>query len=313
MVPPSGVHLLETERPLLRLGSCGTFQYAICPQEGSVWQLICGPGDGLGRSRLSLCLASGEVSAEPTKIAESLVEYLARVAARGGRPPVVPFTNAGPSDGDVAAVRRTLRAEQPAGLHERWLASVRRMSALIESDDRFDGKPLELGPPLSEAGLRELEHRLGCAVPPALGAALTAIAGVARFWWSAETTAPGELREVDQGGSDVHGLWDVEQMVEMNAWVREDGVDDVLVFTGAEGNYIGIVVDDETDDAPVVFVDHEGGEFLLAPDFETFMTRWTSLGCPGTEFYCLRPFLDEGALVDDGIADLWRAWLFGSD
>ncbi len=311
VVPPSGVQLLETARPLLRLGSCGAFQYAMCPKEGSVWQVPCGQGDEVGRCILSPFLSSGEISAEPTKIADSLADYLASVAERGGRPPVVPFVNLRASASDVAATRAMLEAETPSDLHGRWVTSLTRMSALIEAEELVSGQPLQMGPPLSAAELGDLERELGVAIPRAFASALTNVAGTIRMSWSAETTAPGDLRDVDQGGSDAYGIWDASALVEMNAWVREDGVEDVLVFTGSDGTYIGIAMDEESDDAPVVYLDEMGDEFLLAPDFDTFMTRWTSLGCPGTDLYCLRPFLVKGELIEGGLADEWRDWLYG--
>jgi hypothetical protein len=63
----------------------------------------------------------------------------------------------------------------------------------------------------------------------------------------------------------------------------------------------------------VVYLDHEAGEMhgrVLAPDFETFITCWSRLGCVGPEWWSLEPFMTRTGLQDSNErAHGWRYWL----
>lgn len=89
--------------------------------------------------------------------------------------------------------------------------------------------------------------------------------------------------------------------------------------TDGGGNYLALRRTEGTTHWPVYFVHHEADSIvghgrLLAPDFLTFITVWSRLGCPGPDFDALEPFLaDAGISAKSEPAQAWLGWLGWSD
>jgi len=77
------------------------------------------------------------------------------------------------------------------------------------------------------------------------------------------------------------------------------------------GDMLMLELSGNGDNAPVLYVDHEQGDpaQVLAPDFVSFMDRWTLLGCIGPENWEMEPYLGEGGLDPENHTSLaWRRW-----
>jgi hypothetical protein len=86
----------------------------------------------------------------------------------------------------------------------------------------------------------------------------------------------------------------------------------VFIFVG-NGDYVAFDMTHGDQNCPVIYLDHEGGDFngcRLGLNFVDFITRWSNLGCPDPLILYL--FHDPGRnlLMDSGeIAENWKRWL----
>ncbi|WP_254509143.1 SMI1/KNR4 family protein [Anatilimnocola floriformis] len=56
------------------------------------------------------------------------------------------------------------------------------------------------------------------------------------------------------------------------------------LIPAGNGDHVGLYVRDDTDDPPVVFLCHDGGSAIIAPNLDTFLRRWEDVGYLGVEF-----------------------------
>ncbi len=314
VLPAKELDVMQTDDgPVLAFGLTGAMRITLCPRRGSVWLVPMPTTNSSAANILGPFLASGEISETPVEVAPSIPAYLHALARRGGRP-----LSLAPAVTPPGAVEST--REQPnrlattplADLHEQWLAHWRHTVAVIARGDQLcTVVPLRVADPLTEAELHAIEESLGRPLPATFARALTTLAGSVEFAWSCDRTPPGELRDITGGGSDAYGLWDAHALVEMNAYLAEEHGPSFLAFTGQDGDWLAFDMRDGSPDPPVVLISHEAVDadecVLLAPDFESFMTRWSALSCP--DVGSIPQLIDDRGLVEDGLAGTWRAWL----
>ncbi|MCI0340660.1 MAG: SMI1/KNR4 family protein [Planctomycetales bacterium] len=201
-----------------------------------------------------------------------------------------------------------------------------RWEAVCDAVVRLGGEAerLEPEPPARPKGVEKVERKLGRKLPDSFRRVLLDSSRLVSGSWRVpeEIALPEDLRGIGWGEC----RWGLENLTLLEEHRLEsikqvypnpkDPVDVVyhqalLWLDIANGDDLGFALGAAAD-APVVYLDHEGGKNhgrVLGENFADFMERWTRLGCPGPEWWAWERFLSaDGRLLDPDspIARRWR-------
>jgi ankyrin repeat protein len=230
-------------------------------------------------------------------------------------------------------------AEALAKMEQIWQDNLVAMIELA----RWRGTEWETSYPEREAGLSAaeltaLETQLGEPLPPQLRWALSRTRKWKFSWRCSDIDEPlGDLRSC-YGSGIRDAVWDGEQITglrdSMKSWVEmyADGDEDDetelnAAFWAAHFPFADLANGDmltidmrntNPQQQPVRYFSHENdglhGE-TLAPDFFSFISRWTALGCFGEEWWSWQPFLrhlgnrNNEFDLQGALTKKWRDWL----
>lgn len=214
-------------------------------------------------------------------------------------------------------------------LWERWIDNWKWINDVAEKRNWNIIDRLEIGPPIGQIELGQIEKEIGTKLPPSYVDVVTNYSRAVTFYIDIEGEEPeGEFNPLFSIGYE--GLWSVEDLpvmkISYDNWVKEcfpDADNDydrvwhnkIPFISVATGDLIAFDVSVNTDEFPVVFLSHDGSEFhgkRLGYNFTDFMTRWSNIGCFGPEDWQLEVFHDtnENVLLLDGDkVERWKAWL----
>lgn len=227
-------------------------------------------------------------------------------------------------------------------LFQSWVAEWQLMEDVVKALDFKLPQPVKIAAPTSAIELASLERAAGVKFPEQLATVLTQHARAVHFSWQ----VPAHRRALDGDiayptRSGLHrSIWDVAEMAEFAipnflGWKRDlkdreqseaknvpEMWDNQFPFASlVNGDMLTIDVSDAEGARQLVrYFSHklEGVHgYALAPNFATFMTVFSKLGCAGTEQDSLSlfmPKIDHGkrtaflSATDDG-AFAWVGWL----
>ena len=209
--------------------------------------------------------------------------------------------------------------------YARW---VTRWQVALDACKGKGGEASELVimPPASEEAIAQVEADLGLNLPSSFRSVLLDFSSQVDVAWRLpdEAVLPFEL----EGSFRGHCEWSLEDVTELNAWLkdflRQEGDDfsenwhNALLFSHVpNGDYLAFDMR-ITPDPPVIYLSHEedeGQARRLGSNFSDFVERWVLLGCPGNEDWQMIPFLSNATSGLDAYGEnarKWREW-FGLD
>lgn len=217
---------------------------------------------------------------------------------------------------------------------------VSRWQAAIDACQRKGGEQgkLLIGPPATTEAVADVESALGRPLSPSFKRVLLDFSAEVEVFWSLPDDVSWSLPETYWQIFSGECNWSLSRMTkiasEYEEWLEVVGVNDPYVrlwygkpyrlwhgkmaFAQA-GNGDDIAFDIEhSQDAPVVYLSHNGGEghgYCLGNDFIDFIERHSLLGCAGYDHVQMMPFLPDatsGLDTHGENARKWREW-FGLD
>lgn len=223
------------------------------------------------------------------------------------------------------------------GIWQEWQELWRSMQALAAKRG-WKVAPLRIGLPASEAEVSALEAKHGRRVPPQLREILTSYAGRVEFGWHVPShLMPLEKVHLPYTGGIRHLLWDMSHIDEhaipnFRGWREQISHDDLSEapnrpemwehqFPFADlpnGDMLTIDVSGRAEPHPVRYFSHELEGIhgiAIAPDFVTFISEYSRLGCAGSEQNEWYPLLGEEVgdrhylSSKSAGAQKWQAWL----
>jgi hypothetical protein len=171
-------------------------------------------------------------------------------------------------------------------------------------------RPFELKPLVDITDIILLEENLNIRYPNDFKHVLTNYASSVEFYWHMEEEEPEEEFRGIFCGAGRGYLWDFSTLKndykDYRGWVEqcfpnpEDEYDKIwhnkVPFIDVpNGDMIVFDTSVSVDNSPVLYLSHDGSEFhghRLAKNFIDFITRWSNLGCVGTEDWQFEPFYD---------------------
>ncbi|MBO9199537.1 MULTISPECIES: SMI1/KNR4 family protein [Niastella] len=214
-------------------------------------------------------------------------------------------------------------------LWERWVSDWRWIMTTAQKRNWYI-RPIEIKPPVDITEIILLEENIGIRYPQEFKYVLTNYSSGVYLKWCIEGEEPkNELKEVFSGGG--RGcLWDFsflrKDFDNYTGWVTkcfsnpEDSYDKIWhnkvpFIDVANGDVIAFDTSESTIESPIIYLSHDGSDFhgkRLAKNFIDFITKWSNLGCVGTEDWQFEPFYDHEKmeLMDAGPqVDRWKDWL----
>lgn len=183
----------------------------------------------------------------------------------------------------------------------------------------YGGKvgPYSIEAPATEDELQAVEAHLGLRLPTAFREVLSVFAKRTDLAWrirQANDLAP--IPAISDGNIG----WDIDELLACDVARRsyadiypEDATtwDHKLAFLYLpNGDLLALALD--RPGVPVVYLDHEGGDFhgrVLGPDFPAFITQWSAVGGCGPESWVLERVTGaDGIDLDTVDAVSWREW-----
>lgn len=194
----------------------------------------------------------------------------------------------------------------------------------------WDYEDLKISPPVDIKEIERVETALGISFPFEFKHILSEYSSSVNLFWQIQNEeTEGEFREVFRGGGRGY-LWDFRQFEELyegyKGWVEncfsnhDDPYDKVWhnkipLLRVMNGDMIGFDTTKSNTNCPIVYLSHDDGELhghKLANNFIEFITRWTAIGCVGTEDWQFKPFYDFDKMEitkTDAVIKRWKIWL----
>jgi cell wall assembly regulator SMI1 len=200
---------------------------------------------------------------------------------------------------------------------------------MIAKKRNWDHDPLLIKPPVKLSQITQLEKELGINYPSAFKTVLTEYASGVRFGWQIEgEETEGEFKGVFCGCGRGY-LWDFGTLKDdYENYIKQlegfPNIDDeydrvwhnkIPFLDVPNGDTIAFDIAKGLENSAVVYLSHEGDDFhgsRLGENFIEFITRWSNLGCIGTEDWQYEPFYDseKRKLRDHApVIERWKQWL----
>jgi len=182
-----------------------------------------------------------------------------------------------------------------------------------EAQRDIQHEPLEaharIAPPLTALGRKRLEAHMRRTLPPPLRAFLEKGSRNCYLHYCWQTPSDLQSLAEETGERTLYGgtaLCNAKEMITWQEWCREGPtghLDDLppkdkelwshavpFAFTGA--NFLALYDKEDDRDPPVAYLRHDGGSFLLAPNFDEFLRQWEQLCYLGPDWWFLSAFRD---------------------
>ncbi len=298
----------------LRPGGAGTL-FGLAPPPGftpspALYRKAC---DALSRWLPALDEASAQ------ELARAVARHELAVALPAELRPAPIETSPAVDPDRLAQTRDRLRQLEPLWSARAWAELTDRWSALTDRGRAgLNGAvPLALGEPASAEAITRVEDRIGRRLPESLLRAFRNADEVEFEWTLPAFRQPPEGLTALRAGGFPEGLWRLSDLPGLIHEARSWALDEFdhewrtsVPFAGLNGVYLALM------GKRVVFLDHErdrarGHGRVLAPDLESFVDRWTALGCPDPSSWDrLAPFMGaDGLDPEREDSRRWRAWL----
>lgn len=218
--------------------------------------------------------------------------------------------------------------QHQASFGSHWVAA---WQAAMHASSAHGGetRPLSIEAPASCDDVRLVELKIGVSIPKSFARVLTEFSSsVSVHWTLPQSTVgqPWECKEIFGGIFD----WNLKSLPEMHSncleleriWDCDDAVSTVFhnvipVIDVMNGDFIALDLKEGMNER-VIYLSHDANPdehgIVLANDFIDFMNRWTQLGSPGPEGWCLTPFVgfpDSGIRPEGLVGRRWSEWFFG--
>jgi ankyrin repeat protein len=218
-----------------------------------------------------------------------------------------------------------------------WLSELRKMQAIVRRRG-WEAVPLEIDPPATEAEIRSIEISHGLTMPAQLREVLLLVSARVHFGWSIPSVfRPLEGLNLPTSGGLHDSLWSLDH-INREAIASFNRLRDHIANLGdgeepnapemwnnqfpfaalGEGDALTIDMTSPRGPQPVRYFSsaREGlHHHIIAPDFFSFVTAYTRLGCAGRDHDDWFRFIgeDDGELryldPDSEGGRRWRAWL----
>lgn len=213
-------------------------------------------------------------------------------------------------------------------LWTKWKNDWDFMISVAEKKD-WDYSEPEIKKAVSEEEIAALEKELGVIYPFDFKQILTEYASAVHFNWHMDEDEIEGFESLFCGGSDGL-LWDFKYLKPFYesylGWIKQcfaDPSDEynkvwhnkIPFLEVGNGDRIAFDIPDDEGNCPIIFLSHDGSDFhgsRLAANFIDFITRWSNIGCIGTEDWQLEVFydFDQKILMDDSsVIDEWKKCL----
>jgi len=213
-----------------------------------------------------------------------------------------------------------------------WKEWVRNWNWVLDIAKKrnWDNDELVIKSPVSIAKVEEIENEFNFSYPTDFKTVLTKYSSGILFNWQIEhEETEGEFRQIFCGGGRGY-LWDFETLrTDYSNYLGsvneafpnlEDDYDRIwhnkIPFLDVpNGDVIAFDASGKKENGSVIYLSHDGSDFhghRLAENFIEFISRWSNIGCVGTEDWQYEPFYDyeKMTLRDKGEAiDRWKQWL----
>jgi hypothetical protein len=212
---------------------------------------------------------------------------------------------------------------------DKWLTNWNWILEIAKRRN-WNSNPLIIKPPISIEKINQIEAKLQIKYPLEFKTVLTNFSSGVLFRWQIKNEETvGEFREIFCGCGRGY-LWDIKTLKRdfenYNGWVKEcfPDIDDeydkiwhnkVPFLDVPNGDVIAFDTSERQENCPIVYLSHDGSDFhghILAENFIEFISRWSNLGCTGTEDWQFEPFYDYDKQTlknSDQIIDRWKTWL----
>lgn len=194
----------------------------------------------------------------------------------------------------------------------------------------WDYEPLNVQPTVPAVDITVLEAELGLEYPSDFKEVLIRYSGAVHLSWHMGEDNPGGIyREIFCGGGRGY-LWDFDRLKDnydyylgwMDAILSEGELDKYDKIWQNKIPFINVLNGDmiafgeATEQGhPVIYLSHENDELHGCPlghNFVDFISRWSNIGCVGTEDWQFEPFYDfkKRELKTEGReVERWKEWL----
>lgn len=184
-----------------------------------------------------------------------------------------------------------------------WDRIVQQWQAVLDAVARLGGEASELviEAPASEREVTAMERQLDVTLPSSLREALLNFSKKVQFSWylPEDFPRPEALEEIAFGGFELS----LGRIVEIELRRREvvnqmrahDAGPEVIASWDKRFAFLDISIGDclaieqsRSADEAVIYLSHDDPEVqdqLLGRNFQDFLARWSSLGCPGPEWW----------------------------
>lgn len=207
---------------------------------------------------------------------------------------------------------------------DKWIDKWEKTLNVIEKigGEKTDIKVLK---PAKIEEIEKVESQIGTSLPESFREVLLNFSSGVDFSWYLNDALelPEELEEIFSGEC----FWSLDNLVSIEkdrkTWIKEcfsdpeNEYDQVwynkLGFMSVKnGDMIAFDLEKYPEYTPVVYLSHDGGDghgCILGEDFQDFISKWTEIGCPGSEDWQMIPFMTSpfsGIDPDSGNAVMWK-------
>lgn len=212
-----------------------------------------------------------------------------------------------------------------------WQTWIKNINWILEISKKrsWDIENLEIKEPVRPEQIEKLEKELEIEYPVDFKKILTEYSSGLKLNWQIVGEEPeGEFSEIFCGAGDGY-LFDFKELGycfdSYKGWIEDcfsnpdDEYDKIwhnkIPFINVPNGDIIAFGEKEGDNFPVIYLSHEDGALhgcRLGIDFTDFLSRWTNLGCIGTEDWQFEPFYDfENKILNltGEVIDRWKKWL----
>jgi SMI1 / KNR4 family (SUKH-1) len=194
----------------------------------------------------------------------------------------------------------------------------------------WDYDSLIIKPTINIDEINKIEDEFQIKYPLEFKAVLTTFSSGVLFNWQIENEkTEGEFRQIFRGCGGGY-LWDIETLrsdfenyigpvqacfPDINDEYDKIWHNKVPFLDVPNGDMIVFDTSERQENCPIIYLSHDGSEFhgsRLAENFIEFISRWSNLGCVGTEDWQFEPFYDydkEMIKNSDPIINRWKNWL----
>jgi hypothetical protein len=213
-------------------------------------------------------------------------------------------------------------------LWDKWIENINWILTIAKKR-HWDTEELEIKSTVTANDFISLENHLDITYPDDFKEILTNYSsGILLNWQIEGEETEGEYKEIFCGGGRGY-LWDFSTLKDdyenYQGWIKEcfsnedDEYDKVwynkIPFLDVPNGDVIAFGEKATTGNPVIYLSHDGSDFhghKLGDNFVDFITKWTKLGCIGTEEWQFEVFYDYERMelkTEGQTFENWIKWL----